>query len=237
MLDPLSGANRAARALVLGGICWLLTLAGHIAAGGPVSALGMALLAGLMVCVAGLVTGRELGLAPIAGFLLVNQLLAHLMLSALGTHGTSVDIGSVSGMHAGHHGSSLAIGHSGSVESLQMQLHLTSTMLIAHAVVIALAAGALRYGERVYFGLNAVVLIVWDTLSRPLTPLGNLVVLVHVLPAPEWSTHKKNAPQWFSSAISQRGPPQALVKPRNSLARDAFTHVFSRTTWSHPPLS
>lgn len=150
MLRPASGVNRLIRSGALGGVCILITVAGHGAADGHTSMLGIALLAVLMMFLAVFATARELTFSQLLAFAGISQVGAHVLLSFLSPMPNSHTAQAVSGPGvAGHHGGvGLPVGPAGATFELPL------AMITVHAVLCVAMAALLHHGEQLYFRLH-----------------------------------------------------------------------------------
>lgn len=158
VLNPTTGANWAARAVVLGGACVAITIAAHVVAGGTVPAVAVVFVSALMVIAAVWATTRELHFTSLLAFLVGAQVVSHLLLNGYSHSGGSTDgalaLTSDRAGHAGHMAAERVVDMAALAAAAVNDHGLTAGMILAHGVACVLAALVLREGERVFFALH-----------------------------------------------------------------------------------
>ena len=170
MLSPTTGVNRVIRALALGMTCIVITVAGHSAAHGHMSPLGIGIVGAVMVLLAALATSRELTLGQLIAFAGLSQVASHLMLTILAPHSSTM--GSSRPLAAFDSSQSLLTGnhiHAAMSQEMPMSMPMSPSfhavnssldlpsMVILHAAMCVVMALLLRHGEQLYFRLHHVL--------------------------------------------------------------------------------
>ncbi len=172
MSSPGTGALRALRAGLLGLVCVVLALAGHLAGGGRAPSVWAVLILALpMAAVCLGLTARRRGAASIGAVVAGSQLVLHeaLMWFQAGTTCTGA-----TGLHA-HHEQLAQLAHAAPVTDCRPMAGMgaalaagpgasTALMVLGHALAAGLTTLLLAHGETLLWRL-------WDRLTRVPTPV------------------------------------------------------------------
>jgi hypothetical protein len=204
MIAPANGLLRLTRAVAFASVAVVLSLVGHVAAGGRSPGTGTVLvLTAICVLPAIWLTSRRRRLPSLVAALAVGQ---------LGLHHAFMALSGTSACHAsggGHQHGAVAISCTGmpGMAPTGEGSHVAPAMLLAHALATVALAALLAHGERVVWELRA-----WLRTVIPLPPGA---------PSAKAATHAGSATTWVSplrwraaaGSVSRRGPPGTVAAP------------------------
>lgn len=223
MLNPMTGASRLVRVIALGGGALAVTVAGHVAAAGGISPVGVLVVGVVMVLIAVFVTSTELTLGPLFAFVGGAQLGSHFLLSQFSHAG-----------HAGHSAASSvpmsAPAHAHGAGSIPISpggvdgagfvgdaviagFVAAAPMLFMHVIAALAMALLLRTGEKTFFNLSRLLpgslQVLLGLLIKPLP--------IAVLPQSRSNPVSRRTEvfgltePYLSHEIARRGPPASLA--------------------------
>ena len=217
MLSPTRGASWIARASVLGAVLVCLTWGGHSIAGGHGSFAGLFFVSILMVAVALCATKQELTYRILFGYLLASQLASHLIMSGFVGHVGSVSTGSATEAHR-HHDVLTALSSTSVSTDSPASANVggggdsTLVMVACHVLVCAIAAVALREGERVMFSLHRAIPQILRVLLGLVVSGPRPVMPSTTTRPPLFQLDSRRAPEFRPlREIYRRGPPIPAV--------------------------
>jgi len=222
VLDPMTGASRVVRIAALGGGALVVTVAGHVAAAGGISPVGVLVVGIAMLLVAVFVTSAELTVVPLFAFVGGAQLGSHFLLSHFSHsghagHSAATSVPMSAPVHA-HGAGSLTpvpspVGGGFFGDALIAGFVGAAPMLVMHVIAAIAMALLLRTGERTFFNLYRLLpgslQVLLGLLVKPL-PVASLPRARSILCAGRDKTFDLIEPH-LSHEIARRGPPALRV--------------------------
>jgi len=218
----MTGASRLVRVVALGGGALAVTVGGHVAAAGGISALGVVVVGIVMLLVAVFATSTELTLGPLVAFVGGAQLGSHFLLAHFSHTGhagyTATSSLPMSAPSHAHGAGSVPVstGAEGAGffgDALMAGFVAAAPMLFTHVIAAVAMALLLRVGEQALFNLSRLLpgslQVLLGLLIKPLPsaalPQSRSTLVTH------WTDVFGLTEPYLSHEISRRGPPVSLA--------------------------